>query len=199
MEFHEVVRRRRMVRRYRDESVAPGAVDRILDASRRGPSAGFAQGVEFVVVTSAEGRRALATAAGEASYVERGMVPWLSAAPVHVVIAVDVERYRARYAESDKRGGGEWNAPYWWVDAGAALMLMLLAAVDEGLAAGFLGSHAIDGLGAIVGLPDWFEILGVVTIGHAAEDPVVGSATRGRRNRSSVVHTESWTRDLKID
>ena len=35
--------------------------------------------------------------------------------------------------------------PYWWVDAGASMMLLLLAAVDEGLAAGFLGSHRMSG------------------------------------------------------
>ena len=72
-------------------------------------------------------------------------------APAHVVIAVDVGRYRERYAESDKTGLDAWTVPYWWADAGAALMLILLAAVDEGLAAGFLGSHAIDDLAATVG------------------------------------------------
>ena len=61
MEFYEAVRRRRMVRQYLDLPVEAAAVDRILDAARRGPSAGFAQGVEFVVVTEAAGRAAVAS------------------------------------------------------------------------------------------------------------------------------------------
>ena len=35
----------------------------------------------------------------------------------------------------------DWPIPYWYVDVGATMMLILLAAVDEGLAAGFLGTH----------------------------------------------------------
>lgn len=199
MEFFEAVRRRKMVRHYRDDDVDSEAVHRILDAARRGPSAGFAQGVEFVVVTESARRAAIAHAAGEDGYVERGFTPWLSVAPVHVVIAVDVERYRERYAENDKAGVDEWTAPYWWVDAGAALMLVLLAAVDEGLAAGFLGSHAIDDLAARVGLPDRYESLGVVTIGHPADEQAIGRARRGRRDRSDIVHSELWTGPPRID
>jgi nitroreductase len=51
MEFADVVRRQRMVCSFTAEPVAPDAVERILDAARRGPSAGFSQGTEFVVVT----------------------------------------------------------------------------------------------------------------------------------------------------
>ncbi len=199
MEFYEAVRQRRMIRSYRADPVDSAAIDRILDSARRGPSAGYSQGIEFVVVTSIAGRRAIASAAGEDSYSERGFTPWLSGAPVHVVIAVDIERYRERYAEADKSGIDHWSVPYWWVDAGAALMLMLLAAVDEGLAAGFLGSHAINELAETVGLPDRFETLGVVTIGHSEAAEVVGSAERGRRDRSDVVHTELWDEAAGID
>lgn len=192
MDFYEAVRRRRMVRSYRELPVDAAAVDRIVDAARRGPSAGFAQGVEFVVITDAARRQLIAAAADEAAYAERGLAPWLSVAPVHVVVAVDIGRYRSRYAEADKHGTDSWTVPYWWVDAGAALMVLLLAAVAEGLAAGFLGSHAIAGLGEIAGLPDDYDTMGVVTIGHGTPGPVVGSATRGRRERTETVHYETW-------
>ena len=67
MEFAAAVARRRMVRSYLPDPVPAEALDRILDAARRGPSAGFAQAVEFVVVTSRTGRDSLAAAAGEAA------------------------------------------------------------------------------------------------------------------------------------
>lgn len=182
-----------MVRRYQDLPVDSAAVRRIVDAARRGPSAGFAQGVEFILVTSASQRLAIAEAAGEADYVERGFEPWLSVAPVHVVVAVDVARYRARYSEPDKGGVESWTAPYWWVDAGAALMLLLLAAVEEGLGAGFLGSHAVVDLAAVLELPEHILPLGIVTIGHPSEADAVGSARRPRRAWDDVVHSERWT------
>jgi nitroreductase len=195
MEFSDAVRRRRMVRNYTDAPVDPAAVERIIDLARRAPSAGFSQGQAFVVVTDPERRRQIAALAGEPEYVEQGFDPWISRAPVHVVVCVSEELYRARYREPDKSPDGsemEWPVPYWWVDAGAAMMLVLLAAVDEGLAAGFLGSHAMPELERFLGLPDDMHAIGVVTIGHPAPDRRSGSLRRGRRPDGEVVHREIW-------
>lgn len=195
MEFADILRRRRMVRNYRDERVDPAAVDRIVDAARRAPSAGFSQGQAFIVVTDPERRRRIAELASEPEYVAQGFDPWISRAPVHVVVCVSETIYRARYDEPDKNPDGKphhWPVPYWWVDAGAAMMLVLLAAVDEGLAAGFLGSHAMPRLEALLELPDDMRAIGVVTIGHPAPDRRSGSLARGRIPRHRVVHYERW-------
>ncbi len=50
MEFQDVVRRRRMVRRFTEEPVAPRAVERMLRNAVRAPNAGFTQGWAFVVL-----------------------------------------------------------------------------------------------------------------------------------------------------
>jgi nitroreductase len=194
VQFADVVRRRRMVRNYRPDPVDPAAVDRILDAARRGPSAGFSQGVRFVVVTDADQRRRVAEACDEPVYVTQGFDPWVSRAPVHVVPCVRVEDYAERYREPDKAGSrptADWEVPFWWVDGGAALMLLLLAAGDEGLAAGFLGCGR-DRLRSALGIPDDVLPLGVVTIGRPAPDRRSGSLARGRRPLDEVVHRESW-------
>ncbi len=194
MEFAEAVARRRMVRSYLPDPVDPAALDRILEAARRVPSAGFSQGVELVVVTDKAARARLAAAAGEDAAVARGLQPWLSIAPVHVVIVVEPDAYRRRYAEADKAGSAveRWPAPYWWVDSGAALMMLLLAAANEGLGAGFLGVHAFDGLEAVIDLPDGYEAVGLVTIGKPAETAAVGSARRSRRPLHETEHSERW-------
>ena len=195
MEFHAVIRRRRMVRNYRPDPVDRAALDRIIDAGLRGPSAGFAQGQRFVVVTDADTRRRIADAAGEPEYVAEGFDPWLSRAPVHIVVCVAESDYRERYAEPDKANAPPaeaWPVPYWHVDAGASLMLLLLAAVDEGLAAGFSGVHSFTGLREILGIPPDVTPVGVVTIGHAAPDRRSSSLDRGRRPRESVVFWNGW-------
>lgn len=196
MEFRDLVRRRRMVRHYRDEPLPPEALERILDAARRAPSAGNAQGQHLVVLTDPDLRRRVAALAGEESYRARGFDPWLSRAPVHVVLCCREEDYHARYREADKLGpdGLErpWPVPYWHLDAGCTLMLLLLAAVDEGLAAGFLGGHRLAGLGELLGLPEDVEVLGLVTLGRAAPDRPSRSAARGRRPREQVIHREGW-------
>ena len=187
--------RRRMVRNYRDEPVDAAAVERIVGAGRKAPSAGFSQGVSFVVVTEPDRRFEIARIAGEESYLARGFDPWVSRAPVHVVVCVSEAAYRRRYAEPDKTAPGqtqEWPIPYWWVDAGAAMMAVLLATAAEGLAAGFLGGHGISELAAYLGLPDEVVPIGIVTIGHAAEDRRSSSLDRGQKPEEEVIHRERW-------
>jgi len=191
MEHREVVRRRRMVRRYRTDPVGPDALERIVAAAHRGPSAGYAQGVSLVVVTDAPTRSAIAESAGEPEWLNRGYDPWLSAAPVHLVLCVEPETYRDRYAESGKDPAA-LDIPWWWVDGGSALMLILQAAVDEGLAAGFLGAHAVPGLHDLLGIPTAVEVLGVVTIGHPLADRRSSSLDRGPRPAAEVTHRERW-------
>lgn len=194
MELREVVARRRMVRNYQDRPVDRQVIERVVEAARRAPSAGFTQGQSFVVVTDPELRRRIAELGGEADYVEAGFDPWMSRAPVHVVVCVSEEAYRRRYREPDKAGTDEqhWPVPYWWVDAGASLMLLLLAAVDEGLAAGFFGVHRLPGLQELLGIPEEVSPIGVVTIGHPALDRRSGSLARGWRPLEEVVHWERW-------
>lgn len=195
MDFRDVVRRRRMVRNYTGEPVDPAVVARIVDTARRGPSAGFSQAQHVVVLTDDEQRASLAALCAEPDYRARGFDPWLSRAPVHLVLCVRPSDYERRYAEGDKAGSpppGRWPAPYWWVDGGAALMLVLLAAVDEGLAAGFLAVHDTAGLRDLLALPDDVLTVGVVTLGYAAPDRRSTSVARGRRRLDEVVHWGRW-------
>ncbi len=199
MEFDQVVRRRRMVRNYSDAPVDDATLERVLDRAVRSPSAGYSQGVSLIVVTEDATRHAIAALADEPAYVADGFDAWISRAPVHVAICVRKGAYLERYREVDKGGpdGASaredgWPVPYWWVDAGASMMLLLLAAVDEGLAAGFLGSHGLDDLADLLSIPDDVSPIGVVTIGHPAPDRRSGSLGRGRRG--DAVHRECWGR-----
>jgi nitroreductase len=149
-----------------------------------------------MVVTEERLRGAIAAVAGEEDYVAKGFEPWLSSAPVHVVVCVDEGAYRHRYASADKVASDpeEWPVPYPYIDAGASVMLLLLAAVDEGLAAGFLGAHRLSGIGSLLGIPQEITIIGLVTLGHAAPDRRSGSLAAGWKPLEDVVHWEGWTR-----
>jgi nitroreductase len=192
MEHRRVVARRRMVRRYLAEPVDPAALARIARAALHGPRAGQAEGISVVVVTDSEQRAALARLAHEEEWADRGRAPWLSPAPAHLVLCVEPAAYRRRYAEPDKDPAA-LALPWWWVDGGAALTLVLLAAVDEGLAAGFLGAHALPGLAAALGLPPGVEPLGVITVGHPDPDEALGHR-RERPGEGELLHDGAWGR-----
>lgn len=196
MEFKEAVRKRRMVRNFTAEPVAPETVTRILDLARRGPSAGFTQGQSFVVVTSSQLKEKIAALCHEKSYVKAGYDPFISTAPVLIIPCTSEAAYHRRYQEPNKvRADGseiEWPVPYWFMDVGCAVMLVLLAAVDEGLAAGFAGAHDLDALRALLNMPAEVTPVGVIPIGHPAADKRSTSLKRGRKPQSQVVHYEQW-------
>ena len=192
-----MVRRRRMVRRYEGREVPRDKLLRILDAARRGPSAGFSQGLRLVAVTDRALRVAIADLADEDAYVAKGFEPWLSSAPVHVVLCVDEAAYSRRYEADDKAASDPeaWPVSYPVVDAGAGLMLLLLAAVDEGLAAGFLGVHRLDGLRELLGIPVGVVPIGLVTLGFPLPDRRSGSLNQGWKPLEEILSWEGWTKD----
>jgi nitroreductase len=197
MNFRELLGRRRMVRAYDPEPLPREAVERIVRSVRRGPSAGFSQGLRLVVVTEGERRRRLAQIVGEES--------WVGNAPVLVVVCVREDDYHDRYRQPDKLAvtGGveiEWPIPFWYFDAGAAAMLILLAAIDEGYAAGLFGVpvEVLPAFRAELGLPDDVEITCCITIGRAAADDEASALssrlTRRRRAEDEIVRWERWSR-----
>ena len=200
--FAELLKRRRMVRSYLPDPIDRGTIERIVGTVRRAPSAGFSQGHRLVVVTELETRQHLARLAGEEQYVAMGMPPWISVAPVHVVVGVREESYHERYRKPDKLvGDGEeigWPAPYWYVDAGSMFLLLQLAALDEGLGTGIYGvpREDVPALKALLGLPEDVHFVCVVTIGRQPPDvddsPLVSRLTEARKPLDELVRWERW-------
>ena len=189
-----------MVRHYAQEPVSREALERIVGTVRRAPSAGYSQGQRLLVVPEDEGRAEvvrIATAGWGAG--DDDLEPWMESAPVHVFVCTREADYHERYNQEDKLVDGreiDWPVPFWHVDAGAALMLILLGAIDEGLAAGLTGvpRDTARELAAAFGIPDDVTVVAHVTIGVPAPDPgwsaVTSRATKPRRLDN--VHWERW-------
>ena len=131
-----------MVRRFDQRPVARDAIDRIVDVGRRAPSAGFAQGLELLVLDTPE--------------------------------TVSV---------------------FWEIDAAMASMLMLLAAVDEGLGGWFFGiTYGERELLDAFGVPARLRPIGIIGLGHRAEDeePSGSWIKRRRRPLEEQIHRNAW-------
>lgn len=202
MEFDEVVRRRRMIRRYDpDRPVPPELVDKIIRHGLRAPSAGFAQGWSFLVLTEPADRDLYwaVTTGGEAESAWRG--EWLErmrTAPLIVVCFSNKSAYLERYAEPDKgwtdRDEARWPVPYWDIDTGFAALLMHLTAVDQGLGSCFIGLPP-GNIGQVkreFGVPEEFSPIGALTVGYRADDKKSPSLRRGHRPVDDVVHHGRW-------
>jgi nitroreductase len=196
MEFRETVLKRRMVRNFSDRPVDAAITDRILELTRHAPSAGFTQGQSFVLVTRPELRRAIAATCEEEEYVQSGFAPFISKAPVLLIPCTSEAAYHRRYHEADKvnEDGTEivWPVPYWFMDIGCAVMIALLAAIDEGLVTAFAGSKDLDQLRSLLNMPAEVTPVGVIAAGYRAADIPSPSLKRGRKSDEEYIHRERW-------
>jgi nitroreductase len=176
-------------------------VDRALGNATRAPSAGFSQGWGFLVLDTAEDVRRFWTATSdEADLADPD--DWLAGmmrAPVVVVPCSSKAADLKRYAEQDKGWTDEdearWPVPFWHMDAAMASLLILQTAVDEGLGACFFGvpPEYVTGLKGAFGIPDSFDPVGAITIGHPSDGGAAGSPTRrARKPADEVVHRGHW-------
>ena len=188
-----------MIRRFDQRPVPTDVIDRILDTGRRGPSAGFSQGLELLVLDTPE------TVATFWETTRDPQFGWdlddIAVGPTSLVLPLpDPARYTRRYAEPDKVDFGldverNWPVRFWELDAAMAAMLMLLAAVDEGVGAWFFGiSYGERTLLDRFGVPDGLRPIGVVGLGYRAddEDPSGSWRTRRRRPFDEQVHRNGW-------
>jgi nitroreductase len=201
MEFKEVIRRRHMVRRFTDEPLDEVVVERILRAGLRAPSAGYSQGYALLALQTAKERQRLwathspsTSPAGWSAEVRDG----IKRAPLVVVVLASKEAYLDRYARPDKgwtdRDEARWPVPYWYVDAGCVALLLLLAAVDEGLGALFFGVAPED-VAAFKGafsIPDGHEVVGCVALGHEDPDAPRRDLSSRRRPPEELIHRGRW-------
>ncbi len=188
-----------MVRKFEPAPVPRGVLMRVLEVARHAPSAGFSQGFDFVVLDEPAQLEWFWKATDHPQF------PYeqdeLAHQPPCLVLAIaNRPAYLERYSRPDKAKFGlqqaaAWPVPYWDVDTGMAVMLVLLAAVEEGLGAWLFGIFwGEDAVLRELGVPEGCRPIGVLGLGYplAAEafDPAK-FATR-RRTLESMVHFGRW-------
>ena len=203
-----MVKHRKMVRAFTSEPLAPGVTDRLLRAANRAPSAGFSQGYSFLVLEGSEQSAPLweilrqdvaSTAATEAAVA--AMMTAMSRAPLVIVPLACKDVYLDRYARSDKgwtdRDESRWPVPYWYIDTGFTALLILLAAVDEGLGAAFFGiqPELIPQFRTRFGVPEQWTPIGAIAVGHpdpAGDTGPSSARSIARKGLEELVHRGQW-------
>jgi nitroreductase len=187
-----------MTRDFSDEPLDRQLVFDLVDTARRAPSAGYSQGVHFVVLSGDAVAKFWETTDAEA---------WFAAtreavlqAPVIVLPIADPKAYTSRYAEADKLTHGlddaaNWPIPFWLTDTAMAVQNLLLLVEARRLGALYFGIFRnVEVLLADLGVPEGMIAIGAVALGHrAASDRPSGSPlTHPRRATSDVIHDNRW-------
>ncbi len=192
------MRRRRMTRDFSSVPLDRQVVADLVDTARRAPSAGYSQGVHFVVLTGDAVGRFWQTTKAEAWFAETQ--DGVLRAPVIVLPIADPGAYTSRYAETDKAGHGleiaaNWPVPFWLTDTAMAVQNLLLLAEAQQLGALYFGIFRnVELLFTDLGVPADMLSVGALALGcRAVTDRPSGSATtRSRRPATEVVHYDHW-------
>jgi len=156
MEFELVLKKRRMVRSFKDRQVDDELIGRLLKNAHRAPSAGFLQQQEFVVIKNKETKTKLAEAALSQDFIAQ--------APLVIVVCSNTARVVKRYGE---RGVNFYSV----IDGAFASMLILLTVVNEGLNACFVGAFNDNEVSKVLRLPKHVKPIGIIPVGYSNEPP----------------------------
>lgn len=154
MDFWQVIEGRFSVRDFDPSVEVPHeAVERMLEAAIRAPSAGNRQPWHFYVVQSPEVRQGLADAAFGQAFVSR--------APVCIVVCADAEQSAGRY-------GSRGRELYCLQDTAAAIEHILLGAVALGLGGCWVGAFDEIHAARVLDLPGRRRPVAILPIGKPA-------------------------------
>lgn len=172
--FADVVRRRAMIRAYKNDPVPEEKIQQLLKYAVRAPSGGNLQPWEFVVVKSSDVRDKLAKAAMGHTAV--------ATAPVIIATCADIQRAGSGY--------GARGSFVSLIDTAFASLLILLGAIEQGLGACFVASYNAEEVAKLFELPPHVRPVGLITIGYAAEAP--HKPPTKKIPLKKLVHVDKW-------
>jgi nitroreductase len=171
METWDAITSRRNVREFKNQPLPADALERILEAAWRAPSARNVQPWDFVVVTD---RVQLA----ELSTVWRGATH-VAAAAAAVVIVIDEQPV-------------ELTSEIVLYDIGQASIQMMIAAADLGIGSGHASVGEQDLARRILGLPEGKLARYIIDFGYPADRPLKPIMNPKRRPFNEVIHLGKW-------
>ena len=188
-----------MVRKFDQRPLEPELLDRILESARHAPSAGFSQGFDFVVLDQPELVARFWRLTDDPAF--PNPPDFAETAPTAIVLPLaNKAAYLERYSRPDKIAFGltdesRWYVKFWETDTAMAIMLILLTATDLGVGALYFGiTHGEEDVTRELGVPEGRKLLGVIGLGHPAQDEVVDLSRFKERRRQfdDMVHRNGW-------
>jgi nitroreductase len=163
MEFAEVVKKRRAIRRYRDAAIPEAEIEQLLDLARLAPSSMNGQPCHFVVVQNRETKAALVRIKNRFCPPEKQAFPadFLENAPAIVVICVDQAKSFGREVEN----------------AVLAASCVLLGAHSMGLGSVYLSAYMASEPGLsreirqLLNIPAGIAPISILPLGYPDETP----------------------------
>ncbi len=179
MEVFEAIITRRSIRKYSQKPVEWDKIITIIEAGKLAPLAGNVQAMKYVIVKEEGIRKQIAEACLDQT--------WMTEAPVHILIFSEPEKVKRFYGTRGERIYDVQNCA-------AAIENILLVAHSLGLGTCWVGAFDENKIRHIQNLPESIVLHAVVTLGYAAETPVMPPKYRIEH----MTFIERWGQRKKI-
>ena len=194
--LENLLNNRKVVRSYQKATVDKNNLENIAKYAIKIPTAGFSRGIEILNTFDIEKIKFVSKIFNENYFKKNNQSPWISNSLGLFFLLINEDAYHKRYSSSDKKNAvnsKEWDIPYWYVDAGAALMNCLLLIEEQGFASGFMGLHNIERkkIHDLFKIPSDYQIVGMVTAG--VEDSNVLNS-KGQNIKKKLTHNEFFSK-----
>lgn len=154
MSVLEVIKKRRSVRRYKEDLIPGEVLLRVVEAARLAPSGKNLQPWKFIIVSDKVLKEKLARASAGQFFIAK--------APVIIVGCGFPDNCYARMGRYMKS---------WPVDVTIALEHLILQAQEEGLGTCWIGSFEEEEVKAILNIPRNVRVLALTPLGYPDETP----------------------------
>ena len=194
--LENLLNNRKVVRNYKKTSLEDINLKNISKFSIKIPTAGFSRGIEILNTFDVKKIKNVSRIFNEDNFIKDGKSPWISNSLALFFILLNEEAYHHRYSKNDKTNAvnsKDWDVPYWYVDAGAAMMNCILLIEEKELSSGFMGLHNIDRkkIHEEFKIPDTYQIIGMITAG--VEDSKT-DISKNKHNKKKLIHNEFFSR-----
>tara|TARA_B100001121_G_scaffold29270_1_gene23639 strand:+ start:1024 stop:1629 length:606 start_codon:yes stop_codon:yes gene_type:complete len=194
--LENLLNNRKVVRNYKKTSLEDINLKNISKFSIKIPTAGFSRGIEILNTFDVKKIKNVSRIFNEDNFIKDGKSPWISNSLALFFILLNEEAYHHRYSKNDKTNAvnsKDWDVPYWYVDAGAAMMNCILLIEEKELSSGFMGLHNIDRkkIYEEFKIPETYQIIGMITAG--VEDSKT-DISKNKHNKKKLIHNEFFSR-----
>ena len=194
--LENLLNNRKVVRNYKKTSLEDTNLKNISKFSIKIPTAGFSRGIEILNTFDVKKIKNVSRIFNEDNFIKDGRSPWISNSLALFFILLNEEAYHHRYSKNDKTyavNSKDWDVPYWYIDAGAAMMNCILLIEEKELSSGFMGLHNIDRkkIHEEFKIPDTYQIIGMITAGVEDSNTDI---SKNKHNKKKLVHNEFFSR-----
>ncbi len=166
MKVLKEIEERRSIRKYKNQPIADEDIYHIMEAARLAPSGSNTQPWKFMIVKDEEVKKRIVNVDHKQE--------WMLSAPLFIVCLADMTS-RVDVTQADcvvNESSADENLKLIIRDTAIAISYMLLEAQHRGIGTCWTGWYEQQQMRDAIGVPEYFYVSGILTVGYADESPV---------------------------